>query len=193
MNAYCLACQETGLSVLIDPGEDPDELRGLVKGTLPTAILLTHSHYDHVGALAEMGRLLSVPVLAHPGPRAPDSEVELDRALADGEEIVVGRRTLKAVYTPGHTPDQICYRLADDDRIVVGDTIFEGGPGKTWSSADFETTLHTIERIVLSWADETVLYPGHGPSFRLGDIRPRVEAFLAADHGGFYGDAVWEM
>ena len=56
--------------------------------------------------------------------------------------------------------------------VIVGDTIFEGGPGKTWSPEGFQTTLTTLRKVVLPWPDETVCYPGHGPSFRLGDQRP---------------------
>jgi len=62
----------------------------------------------------------------------------------------------------------------------------------TQSAADFQTTLGTLRNVVLAWPDETICYPGHGPSFRIGDLRPAIEAFLDRDHGDFFGDATWE-
>jgi glyoxylase-like metal-dependent hydrolase (beta-lactamase superfamily II) len=76
---------------------------------------------------------------------------------------------------------------------VVGDMIFDGGPGRTWSIKGFQMTLKTLRHIVLSWSDKTVCYPGHGPSFCLGDKRKAIEAFLNKDHGSFFGDATWDM
>ena len=72
-------------------------------------------------------------------------------------------------------------------------TLFDGGPGKTWSAEDFRQTLRTLREVVMLWSDDTVCYPGHGPSFRLGDRRAQIEVFLGRDHGDFFGDATWEM
>jgi glyoxylase-like metal-dependent hydrolase (beta-lactamase superfamily II) len=94
------------------------------------------------------------------------------------------------LYTPGHTADQMCIAL-DDARVIVGDTIFAGGPGKTWSVEGFRTTCQTLRKVILRWSDDTVCYPGHGSSFRLGDQRSAIEAFLRKDHGAFFGDATW--
>lgn len=193
VNAMVLICPHTGKSVLIDPGDDPQTLRNMVQGSQPTAILLTHSHPDHIGALMDMRQLLNVPVMAHPGPNAANSVVKADIWLKDGEHVLVGQYRLKVLYAPGHTDDQVCLAIERDLRIIVGDTIFEGGPGKTWSAKGFQTSLITLRQTVLSWPDETVCYPGHGPAFRLGDLRHRIEAFIQKNHGDFYGDAVWDM
>jgi len=64
MNTYALVCRQTGQSVLIDPGDDPDTLSDMLAGTTPIAILLTHTHGDHIGALDEMRRRLGVPLAA---------------------------------------------------------------------------------------------------------------------------------
>jgi hydroxyacylglutathione hydrolase len=198
MNAYTLICPDTRESVLIDPGADPEGLLELLADSDPVAILLTHSHPDHVGALEEMRDRLDVPVMAHAGPHFEGVTLEADRRLSHGDQVSVGAHTLNVVHTPGHIDDMICFALWDEDddgdhRIIVGDTIFEGGPGKTWSAAGFETTLRTLRETVLSWPDDAVCYPGHGPSFRLGDIRAAIAAFLARDHGAFFGDATWEL
>lgn len=193
MNTYALVCPNSLASVLIDPGADPDVLEAMLAASRPAAILLTHTHFDHINMLDEMRARLKVPVMCHAGPHVDGLQVQADRHLDTGDLVTVGDFELKAYHAPGHTEDQICFYLVDDHRVIVGDTIFEGGPGKTWSAEGFDTTLQTLKRVVLSWPDEAICYPGHGPSFRLGNQRPAIEAFLAKDHGRFFGDATWDM
>ena len=119
--------------------------------------------------------------------------MNIDRQLNDGDSVPIGAHNLHVYHTPGHTPDQICIAVEADERIIVGDTIFDGGPGKTWSPQDFQTTLKTLRKVIMPWPNETRCYPGHGNSFRLGDIRNDIEAFLSKNHGDFFGDATWSM
>jgi glyoxylase-like metal-dependent hydrolase (beta-lactamase superfamily II) len=193
MNSYALICPETRESVLIDPGAEPDTLLATLENSTPKAIILTHTHPDHVGALDEMRSRLQVPLLAHPGPHFNEMSLEKERELVQGDVVQVGDHALHVYHTPGHILDQISLSIVDDERIIVGDTLFEGGPGKTWSPQQFQTSLQILRNVVLQWPDESLCYPGHGPSFRLGDLRPKIEAFLAKEHGNFYGDATWDM
>ncbi|MGQ9548782.1 MAG: MBL fold metallo-hydrolase [Roseiflexus sp.] len=193
MNSYALVCPLTRHAVLIDPGAEPDELMAMLDGTIPVALLLTHTHPDHIGALDDMRNRLNVPVLAHPGPHADGVTIPIDRTLAHGEIITAGASTIRAWHTPGHTTDMISYLVDSAPIAIVGDTLFDGGPGRTWSLEDFRTTLRTLRAIVLTWSDDTNCYPGHGPSFRLGDRRAAIERFLAHAPDDFYGDATWDM
>ncbi len=117
----------------------------------------------------------------------------VDNPLNDGDVVNVGNQRLQVFYTPGHSADQVSFLLLSDDRAIVGDTIFAGGPGKTWSEEGFQETLKTLQNVILDWPDDTICYPGHGPQFRLGDYRSEIKAFIAKDHGDFYGDATWDM
>jgi hydroxyacylglutathione hydrolase len=193
MNTYALVCPTTNKSVLIDPGAEPETLQDMLAESVPIAILLTHTHIDHVDALEEMREFLNVPVMAHQGPHSQGLSVNANRHLSTGDTVQIGDFSLRVYDAPGHINDQICFYLVDDNRAIVGDTIFKGGPGKTWSPADFKTTMKTLQNVVLAWPDDTICYPGHGPHFRLGDERLAIKAFLKKDHGDFYGDATWDM
>jgi hydroxyacylglutathione hydrolase len=191
VNAYALVCPRTAQSILIDPGSEAGLLEEMLAGTHPIAILITHSHPDHIGALATLRSKLSVPVMAHAGSENEPSPVNADRRLQDGDILAVGDHRIHIIHTPGHTADQVCIQPDNDHRILVGDTIFDGGPGRTLSSRAFQETLTTLERIILSWPDDTVCYPGHGAAFQLGPCRKAIRAFIEKDHGNFFGDAEW--
>ena len=193
LNAYSLVCWGSRKSVLIDPGADPEALERLLAESDPVAIVLTHTHSDHTGSLAEMRKRLRVPVMAHPGDETHRQNLDADQWLHHGSTVDIGIHQINVYHTPGHSADQISLMVEDPPAAMVGDTIFQGGPGKTWSAEEFRITLKTLRKIVLPWPDETICYPGHGPGFCLGDTRKDIENFLNKDHGSFFGDATWDM
>ena len=191
MNAYILIDEETNTSAIIDPGADADTILSLTDGTQVAAIFITHGHADHVGALAEVKSASSAPIYMHPID-AESFKLQFDKPLQDGQLIPIGNQQLRAIHTPGHTAGMTCLDLGDG-RILVGDTIFVGGPGKTWSGKDFATTMGTMQQIVFSWPDETQFFPGHGPSGVIGQERPAFEAFVARGWSRkLHGDVTWE-
>src|SRR5688572_20129264 len=93
MHTYAFVCPATRRSVLIDPGAEPETLMAMLDGTTPAAMLLTHTHPDHVGALDEMRRRLQVPLYAHAGPHVGGLVLDADRVLAHGDTVEVGAGT----------------------------------------------------------------------------------------------------
>jgi len=191
MNTYGVIDPDTATSVIVDPGGDPDSILAMVKGTEVDKILVTHGHHDHVLALDQIKAATQAPVYLHPTDAAKFS-IDYDHPLRDGQTIPLGKLSLNVIHVPGHTPGQSCFALGDG-RVLVGDTIFVGGPGRTDSYEDFLITLRSMREIVFQWPDATHFYPGHGPSGQIGIERPDFEAFLETGWpDGLHGDITWK-
>lgn len=191
MNGYVLVCEETQTSAIVDPGGDAEKILDAVKDTKVAAILITHGHHDHTGALEEVKQATQAPIYLHKA-EAEYFGLEFDIEVNDGDKISIGNQSVSVIYTPGHTSGQVCYDLGDG-RILVGDTIFVGGPGKTKSPDDFSTTMWTMQQIVFEWPDETEFFPGHGPSGKIGQERAAFEAFVTKGWPeDLEGDVAWE-
>lgn len=190
MNTYLVICEKTNACAIIDPGADAEDILALAAGTRVEKILITHGHPDHIGALAEIKTATAAPVYLHPAD-AERFDLEFDNPLEDGMALKVGNLTLRAIHAPGHTPGMVCFDLGDG-RVIVGDTVFVGGPGKTWSVDDFATQMRTMQEIVFTWPDGTTFYPGHGPSGKIGQERPAFETFMERGWlGDLFGDVTW--
>jgi hydroxyacylglutathione hydrolase len=191
MNTYVVIDESTQTSAVIDPGGDPDKILEMAAGTRVDKILITHGHDDHILALDDLQEATGAPVYLHPADAAQFG-LNFDVPFAGGETIQLGTLSLKIIHTPGHTPGQCCIDLGDG-RILVGDTIFVGGPGRTDSPKDFAITMQTMRQIIFAWPDKTGFFPGHGPSGKIGAERPSFEAFVARGWPeDTHGDVTWD-
>ena len=189
MNCYILTCKSSGISVVVDPGADAQRILAELGGQPVHAILLTHGHFDPVGAVADLQAATGAPVAIHAGD-AGQLPVPPNFFLNDDEHIVVGGCRLNVIYTPGHTPGSVT--LWTDKIALVGDTLFPGGPGHTESPQAFQEILTSITHQLFTLPDDTVAYPGHGPLTTIGAARAEYAAFAARAHPeDLHGDVTW--
>lgn len=177
-NAYLLRCRRTGEQLLIDAAAEPERLLTLVGSGPLSAVLTTHRHQDHWGALEAIRAATGAVTMAG----ALDAEgipVPTDILIADEDSIVVGDITLEAITLVGHTPGSIALLYDDPDgppHLWTGDCLFPGGIGNTWGDPAAFTSLFdgVVARIFERLPDETWVYPGHGDDTTLGAERPHL-------------------
>lgn len=188
-NAYILVCLATQDSVLIDvPGEAKKILMEMEE-TNPTHILITHSHFDHIGALREVKDRLDVPVAAHLED-ADNLPLTPDVYLKDGDTIPFGNIDLDVLHTPGHTPGSVCFVYGR--YLFSGDTIFPAGPGRTGTPQAFERITKSLKEKIFVLPPNTLIYPGHGDSTILEKEQSEFEVFTSRPHPpNLCGDVLW--
>jgi len=180
-NCYLLRCTATGDQLLVDAADEASRLLELVGDAGLTRVVTTHQHWDHHRALAEVVQTTGAEVLvgdADAEETAKQTGVTVDRRLRDGDEVTVGNATLRVIHLVGHTPGSVA--LVYDDpaghpHLFTGDSLFPGGPGKTWSAEDNASLLDDLEAKVFgTLPDSTWFYPGHGDDSTLGAERPHL-------------------
>jgi hydroxyacylglutathione hydrolase len=188
-NSYILTCSLTRDSVLVDVPAEASKILKALKETNPKYILITHNHMDHLGALTEIKSKLRIPIGAH---RLDAKGLPLgpEILLEDGEKVPCGKTSLKVLHTPGHTPGSLCFLFGN--RLIAGDTIFPGGPGKTRSPADLKLIIGSISSKIFVLPDDTAIYPGHGDSTVLRKEREEFAIFASRSHDpNLFGDVLW--
>ncbi|MCS6710592.1 MBL fold metallo-hydrolase [Brachybacterium sp. EF45031] len=182
-NAYLLTCRVSGAQLLIDAADDAARLQRLVREGSPTSrldtIVTTHSHHDHVQALAAMVRATGARTAAG-AEDAPAMPVQVDRELTHGDVIRVGVHDLEVIHLRGHTPGSIALLWrggTDGDHLFTGDSLFPGGVGATHGDRRrFDLLLGDVQtRIFDRLPDATWVYPGHGDDTTLGVERPHLQ------------------
>ena len=187
-NAYLISIPESDQAVMIDAppgcfntvGNLPDGNRKSIAG-----ILVTHAHFDHVldlGKFSEKG----VPIHAHaqslsgienpqtlgfiPEPKGGFPSGRVDVFVKNRQIIEIVGISFEALEVPGHSVDSVAYYVREAGICFVGDLVFHGSVGRTdLTGGDFDTLAESIQKIIYTLPDETVLYPGHGPMTSAGE------------------------
>lgn len=199
-NCIILGCEETRQAVIIDPGDDSDQiLSTLAEDRLTVVhIINTHGHFDHVGANKRLKEVTGADILIHSSDApmlsqlsataaawglAAENSPTADRLLEDGDSITFGTHTLKVLHTPGHTTGGIClyteYPEADTLKkaVFVGDTLFAGSIGRTdFPGGNFDTLISSIRTQLFTLDDGVKVYPGHMGNTTIG-VEKRTNPF----------------
>jgi hydroxyacylglutathione hydrolase len=188
-NCWIVRRDEGDRALVVDPGEEGDRILALLEdlGVTVEAILLTHTHFDHVGAVAPVARAtgapvycpeLEVPVLADimryvPWPGfGPYESYEADETVAGGERLTLAGLDLDVLFVPGHSPGHVAYSIADEGVLIGGDVLFQGSIGRTdLPGGDHGTLLASIGMLLERLPDETLVLPGHMGTTTLGRER----------------------
>jgi hydroxyacylglutathione hydrolase len=188
-NAYILICKVTGESMIVDtPGKAPDIIRHL-EGTSPQLIVITHGHMDHLESLEELRTTLNIPVAMHPLDAEPQS-IAIERRLADGDTITIGKVNMSVLHTPGHTKGSIC--LLTGNYLLSGDTLFPGGPGRTQTPEMFREMVNTLKTKLFVLHDDVRVFPGHGEPTVISKEKREFEIFSSKPHDEkLCGDVLW--
>ncbi len=189
-NAYIVICPRTWKSALIDvPAGAPTILKNL-KGTELEIILLTHNHVDHIGGLKATRNKTLAPLAVHPADNAKWLPFRPDMDLSDGDIIHIGDIQIECLYTPGHTPGSMCFKIGE--YLLAGDTIFPGGPGRTVGPSEFQQIVKSITEKVFLLPDDTQIYPGHGQPMVLKKEKEEYAIFSSRTHDPeLCGDVTW--
>jgi glyoxylase-like metal-dependent hydrolase (beta-lactamase superfamily II) len=179
-NCFIVREKDSGTALIVDPGEEADRLLKAVDelgiGKVE-AILVTHTHFDHVGAVAPVAQATGAPVycpelerdvLANimdyvPWPGfGPFESYEADHTVAGGETLELAGMKLEVLFTPGHSPGHVTYAIRDERALFSGDVLFQGSVGRVdLPGGDWPTLLASIQSLVDEFEPETVVYPGH--------------------------------
>ncbi len=193
-NCYLLVSPKTHQGILIDAGDDAQEILRFVESLEITQILITHGHDDHVNALEIVRGALDAPVGIHPAD-VDEFGLRPDFLLEGGDVFDFAGEEIRVSHVPGHTPGSVIFGLSDRveiQRAIVGDAIFPGGPGHTETHQALLTSLDSLARTVFTWRDEVILYPGHGEPTTVGEERAAFEAFRAGLLSpDLCGDVTW--
>lgn len=182
--------------IVIDPGDEPERLLRAIDelGVTVDAILLTHTHFDHVGAVAPLAREtgaevwcpeIELPVLADimafvPWPGfGPFESWDAEHSVAGGEHLSLAGLEIDVLFTPGHSPGHVSYAIPGESALFSGDVLFKGSVGRVdLPGGDWPTLLESLRSLVDGYPEDTVVYPGHMGITTLGAERA-TNPFLA--------------
>lgn len=175
---------------IVDCGYEPQAMLDHIeqRGLTPVALLLTHSHSDHIaGVDAALSRFGRLPLYIHEAERGfcsdpmlnlsamlgrPVTATEPDHTLSDGDTLELNGTTWRVVHAPGHSPGGALFIHDESKQAIVGDTLFAGSIGRVdFPTSDPEKMRHTIQNVLMQLPDDMVIHPGHGPESTIGRER----------------------
>ena len=177
MNCYLAENTERGELVVVDPGDDGGVIVDAIGERKPVAVLLTHGHYDHIGAVDDVCAHYQIPLYMHGAdvPKLTDSHQNVadqfgfatvchttPRTVEDNEVLHLAGMAITVLHTPGHSAGSVCYLLPDNAGVLCGDTLFDGGYGRyDFPDGDFNALKMSLRRL-LYMHPRVKAYPGHG-------------------------------
>ena len=193
-NSYVVADEVSKEAVVIDPGDEPDRIMDIIEsnGFNVRAVICTHGHFDHVGAVGDINKATGARVMMHKDESETygmakdqaafwgynvDDLPEPERFLKDGDEIKVGGMVFRVMHAPGHSPGGIC--LYGEGVLFSGDTMFQGSIGRTdFPGGSIDRLRESFKRLIELPVD-TRVYSGHGPETTIG--REKRENFFMSE------------
>jgi hydroxyacylglutathione hydrolase len=188
-NCFLFRRDGSDRALIVDPGEEAERLLGAIDelGVTLDAILLTHTHFDHVGAVAPVARATGAPVYC---PKlevpvlqdimafvpwagfGPFESWDPEETVEGGERLELAGFEIDVLFTPGHSPGHVTYAIADEQALFAGDVLFQGSVGRTdLPGGDWPTLAASIQSLLDAYPDETVVHPGHMGLTTLGRER----------------------
>jgi hydroxyacylglutathione hydrolase len=198
-NCYILS-QKDGSSLIIDPGEEPNKIIQYIssKKLFPKAILLTHAHFDHIGAVDAIREKYGIPVYVHKQEESwlsdpslngsqffiPGQQIQAksaDYIISNEKTMVIEGFTFEVFETPGHSPGSISFYFKEAGIVASGDALFQASIGRTdLPGGNHNQLLESIHKKLLVLPEETLVLPGHGPATTIGqemDSNPFLNGF----------------
>jgi len=193
-NCYLIENTDSGRTLCVDPGGDAEKILTFCKKKklVIEKILLTHGHYDHIGAVNALVDMLDVHVWIHPDDveMAGNPDLNLSSFIAApysidsymnyfeiGTPVMFCDETISILHTPGHTPGSVCFLW--DKQLISGDTIFRNSIGRTdFEHSDPQQLIESIELTLMPLDDDVLVYPGHGMNTSIGHER-KTNPFLS--------------
>ncbi len=189
-NAYIVRDISAHAGFLVDmPLEERPLLDAIAAEGGVQTVVATHWHADHwMSHDAVRAATLAAVLVGAEEINVPDARI--DGRLRDGDEVRAGSIRAIVIHTPGHTPGSISLRVGR--AVITGDTLFDGGPGRTFAAGDLETLLASIDSRLLPLPEATVVMPGHGATTTIAQARAGREEYRRHPQpAGFHGDVEW--